>query len=93
MGPAATDYAIMVLVVIVFFVITFFLSYHLAKSDALLISTYTEEALTSGEMRKAPKLIAITYNEDMDYRYENWSFCQMLCQKQEIEGEDANRQK
>ena len=62
MGPAATDYAILVLVVLIFFVITFFLSYHLSKSDALLISTYTEEALTSGELRMAPKLISITYN-------------------------------
>ena len=85
MGVAATDYAIMIQVVLIFFIVTFFLSYHLSKADALLISTYTEEALTGGELTQAPDLIAITYAEDMNYVYENMSVCDILCKKRKVQ--------
>lgn len=42
MGPNVTSYAIMIITVLVYFIVTFFLSYHLSKADALLIATYTD---------------------------------------------------
>ena len=42
MGSAATAYAILVIALIIFFILTFFLSYHLSKADVLLIATYTD---------------------------------------------------
>ena len=81
MGPSVTSYAIMIITVLVYFIVTFFLSYHLSKADALLISTYTDEALTCGQVSDAPDLIINTYYDDMYYSYKDKGFCEVLCQE------------
>jgi hypothetical protein len=78
MGAATTSYAILIIAVLSFFIITFFLSYHLSKADALLIATYTDEALSGGYLARAPDLITLTHDEDMRLAYKNLTFCSIL---------------
>ena len=79
MGSATTGIAIVVIIVLVFFIITFFLSYHLSKVDALLSATYVFEAIHEGDLVEVPRVISVTYEEDMMYYYEKRSFWDILC--------------
>ena len=78
LGPATTPYAIMIVAILSFFVITYFVSYHAEKTEGLLVSTYIEEALADGELKQAPRVMEITYVEDINYNQNNVGFCDLL---------------
>ena len=79
MGAAASPYAIMIIAVLSFFIITYFVSYHSEKTEGLLVSIYTDEALNDGQLTSPPRVMEITYNEDVNYVQRNIKFTDLLC--------------
>lgn len=79
MGASGTPYAIMAVAFLSFFIITYFVSYHAEKTEGLLISTYVDEALNDGDLKKAPRVIEITYREDTMMNQANIKISDLLC--------------
>lgn len=84
MGLAATPYAIMLIAVLCFFIVTYFLSYHAEKTEGLVTSIYVDEAIHDGMLTKAPAIMDITYNEDVERRHRNIGLCTLLCSEDEF---------
>ena len=78
MGPAVTPYAIMIVAVISYFLLTYFVSYHAEKTEGLLISVYVDEALNDAQLTTPPRIMEIIYIQDVNYDQNNVSFCDLL---------------
>jgi hypothetical protein len=46
------------------------------------VATYVDEALNDGELRAAPRLLQITYTEDVTLQFNSIKFCDLLCNEQ-----------
>lgn len=84
MGTAATPYAIMLIAVLCFFIVTYFLSYHAEKTEGLVTCIYVDEALNDGDLAKAPAILKTTYQDDVDNKHRNMGLGTLLCNEGEF---------
>ena len=80
MNGAATPYSILIITVLCLFIITYFVSYHAEKAEALQVALYADEALNDGELESAPKVMDRMYEDDIRFIHSNVSFCNLLCE-------------
>lgn len=84
MGPAATPYAIMLIAVLCFFIVTYFLSYHAEKTEGLVTCVYVDEAIHDGDLTKAPSIMETTYEDDVNNVHRKMGLGTLLCNEGEF---------
>ena len=78
-GSGKSPYAILCVVLITFFVVTFFLAYHGDTSEGILIASYLDEALNDEvPPRYAPAIVDEAYNDDMKDRFKKKGVLDLL---------------